>query len=122
MKTTFFMAALVMLAMGSPLHAELKFEQTRKQVAAGPKDWGARSEFAYKNIGKEAVQIVEAKAGCSCCTKVKATVKNVLPGGSGEIQVRVSLAKKTLPYLRPVMVTTSDGKMTVLLLEVVAAK
>jgi len=104
----------------APLHAELKWELTRQRVIVKTNGNAVETEFPYTNTGKTEVVIKKVRGACACCTKAKATLKKVPPGGKGMIKVWASLQKKPLPLVKALSVTTDDGQTTVLLVDAVA--
>jgi Protein of unknown function (DUF1573) len=103
------------------LHAELKWEQTSQQLTYEKGAKNLRMEFSYTNSGKTPVKITDVKGGCACCTSAHATLKELAPGDSGKVIVRVDPGGKQLPMTKSIVVTTDDGKNAVLLVQVVTA-
>lgn len=115
-----FLFALFFLFAVAPLHAELKWERTRQKVIVKAKGNAVEAEFPYTNTGNKEVVITKVRGACACCTKAKATLKKIPPGGKGMIKVWASLQKKPLPLVKALSVTTDDGQTTVLLVDAVA--
>jgi hypothetical protein len=111
---------LFILAQGV-LGAGLKWEGTTQRFEAKPGERFVRTEFPYRNTGKTEIRIESVRGVCVCCTAAHATRKQVPPGESGAVVVRVDFEKKKFPLVKPVTVKTDDGQMTVLMVEVVEA-
>lgn len=106
------------LLLPAALHAELKWERTSQRIAWKPGQKEASTEFAYTNTGKSPVKITDVRGACVCCTSAHATKLRLAPGESGVVKVRVDFQGKTLPMTKPVTISTDDGKITALMVEV----
>gem|GEM_PF-1044447 len=100
------------------LHAALKWERTMQVVEWQPGQRDAVVQFPYKNTSKVPQKIVQLKGACTCCTSASASRKNVAPGETGFVRMRVDLSGKTLPTAKAVAVTTDDGEVVSLILQV----
>ena len=102
--------------------AELKWETTRKQFVYEPgKEVKFNGLFAFVNKSKSSARIKSVKAGCACCTTAKAPKMVFAPGERGAIAVKVNVQGKQVPLIKPVVVTTDDGQVSTLLVEVTTA-
>ncbi len=110
-----------MLLLPATLSAAVKWEKTTQQFTIAPRQTEVRTSFPFKNTGREAVTIASIRASCVCCTAAHATEKTVPPGGKSEIVTRVDLHGKTLPLVKTLTVTLSDGTQHVLTVEMAAA-
>jgi hypothetical protein len=110
--------ALAALLIPASLHAELKWERTIQQVEWQPGQRDVVVQFPYKNTSKTPQKITQLKGACTCCTSASASKKNLAPGESGFIRMRVDLSGKTLPTAKALTVTTDDGKIASLVLQV----
>jgi hypothetical protein len=116
-----FLLVILLLAQ-SAVGAGLKWEATTRRFEARAGERSVRAEFPFRNTGKTPVRIESVRGACVCCTAASATKKLLAPGESGAVVVKVDLERKRLPLVKPVTVKTEDGQMTVLMVEIVAAK
>jgi hypothetical protein len=115
------MKSLLLLAFSLcalPLHAALKWESTTKFVQWKPGQSEAVAEFAYRNASKTPQKIIQLKGSCACCTGASASKKNLQPGDSGIVRMRVDLRGKNVPIAKAITVTTDDGEIVSLVLRV----
>ncbi len=114
------MKILLLLATFLPAmaHAELKWDKTTKRVQWEPGQRETTVEFAYRNASKTAQKITKLKGACVCCTSARATKKDLAPGDTGVVRMRVDFRGKSLPMAKAVTVSTDDGKTVALLVEV----
>jgi hypothetical protein len=110
--------AFAALLLPASLHAALKWERTSQIVEWKPGQTEAIVEFGYKNATKAPQKIVQLKGACVCCTSASASKKNLAPGDTGIIHMRVDLHGKTLPTAKALTVTTDDGEVVSLVLQV----
>ena len=101
--------------------AELKWETTRQQFTYKPGEPTFRAQFGFINKSKTTAKITSVKSGCACCTSAKADKMVFAPGERGAIAVKVDVRGKQVPLIKPVVVTTDDGKVATLLVEVTTA-
>ncbi len=114
--------AAFLALLGVSAHAELKWETTRKQFVYEPgKEVKFSALFGFTNKSKSPARITSVKAGCSCCTTAKAIKTDFAPGERGAIAVKINVQGKQVPLIKPVVVTTDDGKVATLLIEVTTA-
>jgi hypothetical protein len=109
---------LIAACLPASLHAALKWERTSQRVAWKPGQAETTVEFHYKNASKAPQKITQLKGACVCCTSARATKKDLAPGESGIVRMRVDFRGKTLPMAKAVTVTTDDGQTIALVLEV----
>lgn len=114
------MKLLTLLAILAPTlaHAELKWDKTTKRVEWQPGQREITVEFAYRNATKSPQKITQLKGACVCCTSARATKKDLAPGDTGTLRMRVDFRGKTLPMAKAVTVATDDGKTVALVVEV----
>jgi hypothetical protein len=115
MKSLLLIAAMLL---PSSLQAGLKWERTLQQVEWKKGQREATVEFPYKNAGKTSQKITKLKGACACCTAARASKKDLAPGESGVVRVRMDLSGKTLPAAKAVAVTTADGEVVSLVVQI----
>ena len=114
--------ALVALALPATLQAGLKWERMVQKVEWKPGQPEATIQFPYTNASKSPQKIVQMKGACVCCTSASASKKNLAPGESGTVRMRVDFRGKTLPMAKAITVTTDDGEVVSLVMQVVTPK
>jgi hypothetical protein len=112
------LAIAATLLLPASLHAALKWERTSQIIEWKPGQTDVTVDFGYKNAAKVPQKIVQLKGACVCCTSASASKKNLAPGESGTIHMRVDLSGKTLPTAKAITVTTDDGEIISLVLQV----
>jgi hypothetical protein len=79
-----FSGALVLLASGLPLRAELHFEKTRVELKAKPDQEQIDAVFEFENRGKSGARIVSVVSGCQCL-QAKFPPEAIAAGGKNRI-------------------------------------
>ncbi len=100
------------------LSAALKWERTTQQVEWKTGQSEVLVQFPYKNAAKVAQKITQLKGACICCTSASASKKDLAPGDTGIIRMRVDLRGKTLPMAKALTVTTDDGQIVSLVVAI----
>jgi hypothetical protein len=113
--------AAILAFLGVSAQAELKWETSRQHFTYEPGKSVFRAQFGFINKSKATARITSVKAGCACCTSAKADKMVFAPGERGAIAVKVDVRGKQVPLIKPVVVTTEDGKVATLLVEVTTA-
>ena len=110
--------AAILSLLSISAQAELKWETQRQQFTYKPGEPVFRAQFGFINRGKTTTKITEVKSGCACCTSAKADKMVFAPGERGAIAVKVDVRGKQIPLMKPVVVTTDDGKVATLLVDI----
>ena len=113
--------AAILAFLGISAQAELKWETSRQHFTYEPGKPVFRAQFDFINKSKSTARITSVKSGCTCCTSAKIDKMVFAPGERGAVAVKVDVRGKQVPLIKPVVVTTEDGKVATLLVEVTTA-
>lgn len=99
----------------NPNAPEIKFESLVYDYGKINKDANGDCEFKFKNVGKEPLRVISARASCGCTTP-KVTTDPVLPGKTGVVQVHY--ATNRIGVINKQITVTSNAKNATVVLTI----
>ena len=103
-----FFAAVSGLCPAGSLRAELTWPQKTVELKVDAATSVTEARFSFKNTGTTPVDVNQVMSSCGCTT-VALEKRHYLPGESGEIVAKYTVAEHTGIQKKSILVTTSDG-------------
>lgn len=108
-------AAVAWLALGSALHAELRFESERIVLNPNAGTADVSADFTFENTGAAPVRITGVRSDCGCTATVLER-DLILPGRTGRIRADFHVGSRQGRNNVAIHVTTDEGRSSPYLL------
>ena len=106
---TFTLASISLLTCVPPsVRAELTWTQKTVEIKADAATAVCEARFSFKNTGTQPVDVNQVMSSCGCTT-VNLEKRHYLPGETGEILAKYTVAEHGGTQKKTVLVTTNDG-------------
>ena len=91
--------------------AQLRFDQPRTELTAGPGEKSLEASFPFQNAGEKPVRVQELSANCGC-TVPELAEKDYAPGAKGVLKARFEVGDRKGTHVKLVTVRTDAGEHT----------